>query len=138
MKHALHKIPAAILLLALGGAASAADVQIKLSGDQETPAVTTSASGSGTLSVGDDKSISGSIKTKDLAGATAAHIHKGAAGDKGPPVVHLTKASESEWTVPAGSKLSDEDYESFKAGKLYVNIHTAANKGGEIRGQIAP
>ncbi len=138
MKHALRKISAAALLLALGGAASAADVQVKLSGDQETPAVTTSASGSGTLSVGDDKSISGSIKTKDLSGATAAHIHKGAAGDKGPPVVHLTKASDSEWTVPAGSKLSDEDYESFKAGKLYVNIHTAVNKGGEIRGQITP
>jgi len=40
--------------------------------------------------------------------------------------------------VPAGSKLTDAQYESYKAGNLYVNVHSAANKGGEIRAQIKP
>ncbi len=40
--------------------------------------------------------------------------------------------------MPAGTTLSDADYASFKAGNLYVNIHTEANKGGEIRGQLKP
>lgn len=138
MTNTFRKLPIALLLLALGQAASAADVQVKLSGDQETPPVTTAASGSGTLSVGDDQSISGTIKTTGLTAANAAHIHTGAAGQKGPPSVHFTKVSDNEWTIPAGTKLSDDDYASFKAGKLYVNIHTAANKSGEIRGQITP
>ncbi|MFT4045856.1 MAG: CHRD domain-containing protein [Solimonas sp.] len=129
---------AALALLGLVQAAHAGDVKVTLSGDQETPAVQTAAKGSGTISVGADKSVSGSIKTTGLTGATAGHIHAGAVGQKGAPVVSLTKVSDDEWAVPAGTTLSDADYEAFKAGKLYVNIHSAANKGGEIRGQIAP
>ena len=34
--------------------------------------------------------------------------------------------------------LTDAQYEAFKAGNLYVNVHSAANKGGEIRGQLKP
>ncbi len=127
----------ALAVLAFGSA-QAADVKLSLSGDQETPAVTTSASGSGVISVGDDKSVKGSVKTSGLSGATVGHIHAAAPGQKGPPVVTLTKVSDSEWAVPAGTTLSDADYASFKAGNLYVNIHTEANKGGEIRGQLKP
>ena len=38
----------------------------------------------------------------------------------------------------AGAKLTDAQYDSFKAGNLYVNVHSAANKGGEIRAQLKP
>jgi hypothetical protein len=38
------------------------------------------------------------------------------------------------WNVPLGTKLTDAQYESYKAGNLYFNIHSAANKAGEIRG----
>lgn len=137
-KNLLAQLAAAAALLALCHAATAADVKLTLSGEQETPAVTTSASGSGTLSVDGSKNISGTIRTTGLRDATAAHIHTGAAGQKGPPVLALTKVSDGEWTVPPDSALSDDDYANFKAGKLYVNIHTAANKSGEIRGQIVP
>ena len=34
--------------------------------------------------------------------------------------------------------LTDEQAKDFVDGKVYFNIHTAANKGGEIRGQVAP
>jgi hypothetical protein len=52
---------------------------VSLSGANEVPPVNTSASGSGSFTVGMDKSVSGSVTTSGVAG-TAAHIHVGAAG----------------------------------------------------------
>jgi CHRD domain len=120
-----------------GGSALAADLQVNLTGAQETPPVTTSASGTATISVAADKSISGTIKTKSIDG-TMAHIHVGAPGKSGPPIITLTKDADGVWKVPAGSKLTDEQYASFKAGDLYVNVHSAMHQPGEIRGQIKP
>ena len=40
--------------------------------------------------------------------------------------------------MPAGSVLSDEQYAAYLAGNLYINVHSAENKGGEIRGQLKP
>lgn len=113
-------------------------VSVNLSGGQEVPPVTTQASGSGTITVGADKSVSGSVTTTGVAGL-AAHIHVGSAGKNGPVIIPLTKSADgSTWSVPAGAKLTDAQYESYKAGDLYVNVHSAANKGGEIRAQIKP
>ena len=119
------------------GSALAADLKVNLTGEQETPPVTTSASGTGTITVADDKSISGTVKTKSIEG-TMAHIHVGAPGKSGPPIITLTKDADGVWKVPAGSKLTDEQYASFKAGDLYVNVHSAMHQPGEIRGQIKP
>ncbi len=65
-----------------------------------------------------------------------AHIHVGA--PSGPPIITLDKGADGSWSVPAGSKLTDEQYASFKAGQLYVNVHSAEHKAGEIRGQLKP
>ena len=111
---------------------------VTLSGNEEVPPVTTSATGGGTITVGNDKSVSGSVKTSGVA-ATAAHIHIGALGKNGPVIVPLVKGSDgSTWSVPAGAKLTDAQYDAYKAGNLYVNVHSAANKGGEVRGQLKP
>lgn len=126
-----------IALLALGAQAFAADVKVDLSGDQEVPKITTQAKGNGTITVGDDKSVKGSITTSGIA-ATAAHIHEADAGKNGGVIIPLTKNGDNGWTVPAGAKLTDAQYEAYKKGGLYVNVHTAANPGGEIRGQIKP
>ena len=131
-------VAAALAACAFGlfsGLALAAE--LKLSGANEVPAVTTSASGSGTITVADDGAVSGSVQTSGVAG-TAAHIHVGAAGKNGPVIVPLTKGAEGAWSVPAGAKLTPEQLKSYKAGELYVNVHSEANKGGEIRAQLMP
>ena len=112
-------------------------IAINLSGSQEVPPATTQAAGSGTITVGEDKSVSGSVTTTGVVGL-AAHIHVGSAGKNGPVIIPLTKAADNVWSVPAGAKLTDAQYESYKAGDLYVNVHSAAYKGGEIRAQIKP
>ena len=111
---------------------------VTLSGAQEVPPVTTSASGSGTITVKDDRSVSGSFKLQDAAQIRVAHIHVGPAGKNGPVIIPLKKTADNEWEVPAGAKLTEAQYQSYKAGGLYVNFHSAQYKGGEIRGQLKP
>ena len=125
--------------LALSGmSAIGKDVKVTLTGSQETPPVTTTASGSGTIKIGKDKTVSGSIKTDGIEGI-AAHIHVGAPGVAGPPIITLEKSADgSTWSVPAGAKLTAEQYASFKSGNLYVNVHSAEHKPGEIRAQLKP
>jgi hypothetical protein len=108
-----------------------------LSGDDEVPAVKTSAGGGGSITVGPDKSVKGSVTTSNIS-ATAAHIHIGAAGANGAVIIPLTKKGDNEWIVPEGTKLSDDQFKSYNAGNLYVNVHSAAYPGGEIRAQIKP
>jgi hypothetical protein len=119
------------------GAASATDVKVHLTGGEETPPVTTTASANGTIMIGADKSVSGSLKAVGIDG-TMAHIHLGAPGVAGPPIITLVKGADGLWSVPAGSTLTDDQYASFKAGNLYVNVHSAAHPPGEIRGQLKP
>jgi len=125
---------AAILM---SGWAFAANVDVKLSGDQEVPPVKTSATGNGTITVNDDKTVSGSVTTAGVNGV-AAHIHNGAPGKNGPVAVPLTKDGDNKWIVGPGAKLTDAQFADFKAGNLYVNVHSAAHKDGEIRGQLKP
>ena len=108
-----------------------------LSGNQEVPPGTTTATGSGTIKVLNDRSVSGSVTTSGVAG-TAAHIHLGAKGTNGPVIVPPNKTGDNIWSVPASIRLNDTQYEAFGLGNLYVNVHSAANPGGEIRGQITP
>jgi hypothetical protein len=131
----LSALIVAFALCLSGGIALAAD--LKLSGANEVPPVTTAASGTGTITVAADGSVSGSVKVTGVA-ATMAHIHVGAAGKNGPVLIPLTQTVPGEWSVPVGAKLDTEQMKSYKAGELYVNVHSEANKGGEIRAQITP
>lgn len=68
--------------------------------------------------------------------AVAAHIHGPAdPGANGPPVVPFASAASP---ITGTATLTDAQAAELAAGKYYVNVHTAANKGGEIRGQITP
>jgi len=116
------------------GVALGADVKVMLTGANEVPPVTTSASGDGAISIADDGTVSGSVTTKGVQG-TAAHIHMAAAGNNGPVIVPFTKEGDT-YKAPAGAKLNADQLKAFKSGDLYVNVHSAANPNGEIRGQL--
>jgi hypothetical protein len=72
---------------------------------------------------------------KDLTGpATAAHFHGPGDPDKNAGVAVPITPNMSPFEGSA--TLTDAQESDMMAGKWYVNVHTAANKGGEIRGQL--
>lgn len=75
------------------------------------------------------------VKYQDLTGpATAAHVHGPAAPGANAPVV--IAATVTPGTITGGATLTPAQLADLQAGKYYFNIHTAANPGGEIRGQM--
>lgn len=129
-----------IVGLGLGAASLVAAAQtftVTLSGTQEVPPVTNTASATGNIKVDADGTISGTITTMGVEG-TMAHVHEAAAGQNGPAIVMLTKTSDMVWTIPAGTKLTESQLQSLKSGKLYLNVHSAANKSGALRAQLKP
>jgi hypothetical protein len=127
------------MLIALGLAACATtasdSIALRMTGAEEVPPVSTSASGTGTIRVADDRTVTGSFKTQGAA-ITAAHIHEAPAGQNGPVIIPLQKSGDNDWVVPPGAKLTEAQYAAYKQGRLYVNFHSAKYKGGEIRAQI--
>lgn len=130
-------VAAALLFAGYSGPLLSDEIKVVLSGGQEIPPVTTSASGTGTIGIDADKSVRGSVTIAGMT-VTVAHIHEAAAGKNGPIIIPLTQTADNVWSVPKGAKLTDAQYESYKAGNLYYNAHSTAYKGGEIRGQIKP
>jgi CHRD domain len=111
-------------------------MKVSLSGAEEVPAVSTEAKGSGSFRIAEDGTVSGSVKTEGVQG-TMAHIHRGAKGQNGPVIIPLTKNGDT-YSVPEGKKLTEAQMADLKAGNLYVNVHSNAHKGGEIRAQLHP
>ena len=134
MKVSAWSFAAALGLAA--AAASAGKMDVKLSGDQEVPPVKSSGSASGTITIGDDGAVSGGVTATGFT-PTAAHIHHAAAGKNGPVIVPFTKEGD-KFSAPAGAKLTADQLKAYKAGELYVNVHSAANPGGEVRAQLKP
>lgn len=110
-------------------------MSISLKGAAEVPPVTTSAMGTGKITVLPDHTVSGSIKTSGLV-PTIAHIHEAAVGKNGPPIIILSKTADDTFAVPHDAKLTDAQYTSYMAGNLYVNVHSAQHPNGEIRAQL--
>ncbi|NVO85894.1 CHRD domain-containing protein [Hymenobacter terrestris] len=112
----------------------------QLSGAQEVPAVATAARGTAsfTLNAGKDTLfISGSFT--GLSGPiTMAHVHNGFEGTAGPVVTNLfsmIKGNQIDGFL-TGADITPARLDRYLRGAYYLNIHTAANPGGEIRGQI--
>ena len=108
---------------------------VALTGSNEVPAVTTPATGSAMITVGADRSVKAAVTATGVT-ATASHIHQGAAGTNGPVIVPFTKSGDNAFSAAPDAKLTEEQYAAYKAGNLYVNVHSAKNPGGEIRGQL--
>lgn len=107
-----------------------------LDGSQTNPPVTTKGKGTATFTFNTtSKKLSWNVKYSGLSGpASAAHIHGPAAkGENADPVIPFKKVKSP---IKGSATLTDAQASDLEAGKYYVNIHTAANPDGEIRGQI--
>jgi hypothetical protein len=143
-KRSTVRILAAAGVLALVGTCSSLPYMkpgtqsVALTGDAEVPPISTTAAGTGEVTIDPtDKSVTARIAVTGMT-ATAAHIHEGAAGTNGPVIVPFVRTDENVFEAPKGSKLTDAQYDALKAGRLYVNVHSAKNPGGEVRAQLKP
>lgn len=131
-----------LLIVASGSAfAQVVQVAVPLSGAQEVPPVATSATAIGNLAVDRASgSISGTVTFSGLTSPlTAGHIHMGAAGVNGVvilPLVGGVGVTAGTMSVPPGAVLLPDQLAAFNSDALYLNLHTAINPSGEIRGQI--
>ncbi|UVK36199.1 CHRD domain-containing protein [Mesorhizobium sp. AR10] len=127
----------ASILVVSPALADTVKMKATLDGGQQNPPVTTK--GKGTATLGFDtttKKLSWTVKYSGLSGpATAAHIHGPAATGANAGVVIPFKGKLKS-PIKGSATLTDAQAADLEAGKYYVNVHTAANKDGEIRGQI--
>jgi hypothetical protein len=128
-------------LLAAAVTLSAAQAQVvaykaTLSGASEVPPVQSQATGAAAVNANPaTKGVSWSVTYSGVTPA-AAHIHCGAAASANAGVaVDLGKNLASP--IQGSGTMTDPQMADLQAGKCYVNIHTANNKGGELRGQLA-
>jgi len=121
----------------LAGPAFADKMKATLDGKSEVPAVTSAGKGTADLDYdAASKKLSWKLTYSGLSGpATAAHFHGPAeAGKNAGVAVAIPNATSSP--VEGSATLTDAQAADLMAGKYYINIHTAANPGGEIRGQV--
>jgi CHRD domain len=130
----------ALLSVAFSAGALAETVTFKtdLKSSQEVPA--NDSTGTGTAAVTYDpasKVLKWTVTYSGLTGpATMAHIHGPAAAGKNAGV--LIGFAKADSPIEGSATLTDAQAADLMAGNLYINVHTAANKSGEIRGQLTP
>jgi len=137
MKKAFFATLALGAAVAFAGSASAEKFKATLDAKSEVPA--NASAGTGTADIDYDaatKKLSWKVTYSGLTGpATAAHFHGPAeVGKNANPTVPIPNIASNP--VEGSATLTDAQASDLLAGKLYVNIHTAANPGGEIRGQV--
>jgi hypothetical protein len=133
-----------------GAGLSAPEVQVRLSGANEVPPNTSTATGKASFWVHADRTVNGIVETSGLDG-TAANLYVGAKGAVGPLAVQLVRTSTegpvameqmpisgASWSVPRSARLDEAQYRAYLAGEMYINVHSARHPDGEIRGQLRP
>lgn len=116
---------------------SASTMTTRLSGASEVPPVASNASGTVELNLNKQTNeLSWTVTYTGLSGpATGAHFHSPAmAGANAGVVVPMTGSLTSP--IRGTASLTAAQAADLMAGKWYVNLHTAANPNGEIRGQF--
>lgn len=129
----------AVSMLLVGSPALAQEVKLKadLKGSAEVPPVETKGSGNADISYDTaSKKLTWTVTYSGLSGpATAAHFHGPAEAGKNAGVA-VPIPNQATSPVKGSANLTDAQAADLLAGRYYVNIHTAANPGGEIRGQV--
>ena len=123
--------------VAFAGPAFAEKMKATLDGKSEVPP--NASTGTGTADIDYDaatKKLSWKLTYSGLSGpATAAHFHGPAEAGKNAGVA-LAIPNATSSPTEGSATLTDAQAADLAAGKYYINIHTAANPGGEIRGQV--
>ena len=119
------------------GTPSVAGAGTTLTGAQEVPPNQSSASGKSTIRIGADMAVTGAVDVMGMT-PTAAHIHEAGPGANGPVIVPFAKTGANSFAPTAGARLTEAQYASYKAGRLYINVHSAQFPNGEIRLQLMP
>lgn len=119
------------------------EFEVELAGENQVPPVASPAPGEMTVEFEDDVlTIDGNFNslvadTTQIEGSSA-HIHEGAEGEDGPVLYNLdvTPEGERHGDFEIEQELTDEEVAMFDNDELYVNVHSEAYPGGELRGQI--
>ncbi|HEY3848297.1 MAG TPA: CHRD domain-containing protein [Acetobacteraceae bacterium] len=133
---------AAVFAAGFVTAASAATLQFHatMNGASEVPPKKTAATGEAMATLDTaKKELTYTVSFENLSGpATAAHFHGPAAPGKNAGVAVPIGGAGPTSPVHGSATLTDAQIKDLRAGMWYVNVHTAANPGGEIRGQVTP
>ncbi len=144
-----------ILTFALAVSAEAREsFGAELSGNAEVPPVETDTTGAFRFRYDDfDSTAAYRLRVRDGVRITQAHLHCGLEGENGPPIIFLAGFHENGWDVNGNwvdnATVTDDNIfndvcgatlaeivEAIRNGNVYVNVHSVANPGGEIRGQV--
>ena len=117
-------------------------IQGRLERAQQVPPVQTGATGTADLTYDPaTRVLTWDVNHNGLSGpATMAHFHGPATpGKNAPPVIWLSeKGAAVSNPIKGQATLTPEQAQQMMAGEWYINVHTQANPGGEIRGQVTP
>jgi len=144
-----------VVLSAVPASAQTFTLTATLNGGNETPApgLNTGAFGDATVTVNmGARTVTYTVNVFNLpSGVTAAHIHVGAAGTAGPTIVNfeVPATASNEFRISGtaadtafslrpdqGIRSADDAFQAILGGNTYINVHSAVNTGGEIRGQL--
>lgn len=126
-----------------------------LIGANDIPPITTTATGTAIVSISPDgKSLHFVVTVNGITNVTLSHIHDGPIGQNNPVVVPFFNGPTKTGTFsgvlvqgnsnatlfvgPLAGKTMTDLINDIKAGRCYVNVHTTAHPGGEIRGFLYP
>jgi hypothetical protein len=108
-----------------------------LTGEAEVPPVTTGATGMALLAFDiQTNTLTWTVTWDGLTDVTGAHIHGPAAVGENADVLIDLVVGDIVSPLEGQTQLTAEQVEMLDNGMLYVNVHTTANAGGAIRGQI--
>ncbi len=115
-------------------AAGTVNFHTNMTGGQEVPSVSTTASGTGSLVLMND-GLHYDITVRNMSGSiTSAHFHQALAGQTGPVVSTIT--FNGKRAIGLWSNLTNDERSTLFDGGFYVNVHSSVHPDGEIRGQL--
>lgn len=139
MKNKIKWMALAMLILTAfvsAQAAAATKFVFDLEPGQEVPPAASSGSGSCQVNLS-GTSVDVHCTFQNLTQpATASHIHGAGVGQNGSVILPLTATAGTSGSITGGGSVSVDEANDIRQGLAYVNLHTSAFPGGELRGQI--